>query len=877
MSELPTGTVTFLFTDIEGSTRMLHELGDGYYELQNRHHKILVDACSATNGRLVRTEGDAIFAVFTKPAGVVRAAVDAQRALAAGPWPIGHAIRVRMGMHTGEGALAGGDYIGLDVNLAARIAAAANGGQVLMSDATRALVERTLPHGVAMRDLGRHALKDFDEPQRLYDLVVDGVPADHPPLRTAIGPRRSNLPVPRTSFVGRERELADVARLLDETRLLTLIGPGGAGKTRLAVRAAAERADATDVTFADLSGVRDPTLVAPTIASSFGMHEIVTDPVEALVHHLADRELLLILDNFEQVTEAAGVVDRLLVGAPGLRVLVTSRRPLRLSGEQEYEVGPLSVLEPEDADPEALAASASVRLFAARAAAVLPDFAVNEENAPAVAEISRRLDGLPLAIELAASRVKLMGPSELVHRMDRRLPLLTGGTRDLPERQRTLRAAIEWGHDLLDPEERRLFERLAVFRGGWRLMAAETVCRDGLAIDVLDGLDSLVDRSLVRHAAANGGAVRFSMLETIHEFAAERLAASGDAAEVRRRHAVFVRDLIEEAEPHLRTEDQVAWLNRLGEEHDNIRAALDGAVEVGDGETALRIAAAVWRFWQLRGPLAEARDRLERILAMPEAQDRTAHRARALGALGGIVYWQRDYAATVAPYDEAVKIAEELGDPRLLSRTLYDRSFVPFALDQDYEAQERFLRRALQEADQDDAMLHADVLMGLAYMPMMRDQDWQAAIGPIEQALAYCRAAGERMRLNEVLGGLAAVRLLLGDLAEAKRFLYEAIAAQMELDSPATLGIAMAMLAVGEMRWGDPVVAARLLGAWEATKDEGVGTLPPIAFALFGDPVAMIREAIGDAGFERAKAEGYAMTIEQSRNYTRELVARAPA
>jgi predicted ATPase/class 3 adenylate cyclase len=628
VSELPTGTVTFLFTDVEGSTRMLHEFGDAYHELQTRHLQILVDACSAADGRIVRTEGDAVFAAFTTPAGGVRAAMTGQRALAAEPWPDGHAIRVRMGMHTGEGTLAGGDYIGLDVNLAARIAAAASGGQVVLSDATRALVERALPDGVTIRDLGRHALKDFDEPRRLYDMVVDGVPAEHPPLRTAAGERRTNLPAARTSFVGRERDLADVARLLGDTRLLTVTGPGGVGKTRLAVRAAADHLDLRDVHFVDLSGVRDASAVAPTIVASLGVREAGPDPVEGLVHWLSNRELLLVLDNFEQVVDAAEVVDRLLRAAPGLRVLVTSRRPLRLSGEQEYQVGPLPLPEPEVADLGALTASPAVRLFAARAAAVLPHFALTDDNMSVVAEIARRVDGLPLAIELAASRVKLMEPRELVHRMGRRLPLLTGGARDLPERQRTLRAAIEWGHDLLEPEERRLFERLSVFRG-WRLSAAEAVCGVGLGIDVLDGLDSLVDCSLVRHEPALGGGVRFSMLETIHEFAVERLDASGHAADLRRRHAEFVRSLAEEAEPHLRTEDQLRWLDRLEEEHDNVRAALEWAVEAGAGELALRICAATWRFWQLRGYVAEARGRLEQILAMPGAQAHTAHRARA--------------------------------------------------------------------------------------------------------------------------------------------------------------------------------------------------------------------------------------------------------
>ncbi len=875
MSELPTGTVTFLFTDVEGSTRMLHELGDAYHALQTRHLDILVDACSAADGRVVRTEGDAVFAVFTTPAGGARAAVTGQRALAAEPWLDGHDIRVRMGMHTGEGTLAGGDYIGLDVNLAARIAAAANGGQVVLSDATRALVERSLPDGVTLRDLGRHALKDFEEPQRLYDLVLDGAPAENRPLRTVGGERRSNLPAARTSFVGRERELTDLANLLSDTRLLTITGPGGVGKTRLAVRAAADQLELTDVHFVDLSGVRDASAVAPIVAASLGVHATGSEPVDALVNHLAGRRLLLVLDNFEQVADAGDVVDCLLRAVPGLRALVTSRRPLRLSGEQEYQLEPLPPPEPEVTDLGALTASPAVRLFTARATAVLPNFAVTGDNAAAVAEIARRLDGLPLAIELAASRVKLMGPRELVQRMDRRLPLLTGGTRDLPERQRTLRAAIEWGHDLLDSEERRLFERLSVFRGGWRLPAAETVCGPGLGIEVLDGLDSLVDRSLVRHAPAQGGGVMFSMLETIHEFATEQLDASGDATDMRRRHAELVRELTEEAESHLRTEGQDIWLDRLEEEHDNVRAALDWAIETEVGELAMRISAPIWRFWQLRGYVAEARGRLERILAMPGAQARTAHRSRALAALGGIVYWQNDYPAMVKPYEEAASIAEELGERRLLSRALYDYSFVPFVLRRDFDEQDRFLHRALELAEADDLLLKADVLLSLGIIPWFSRGDWRAATGPMEQALVYCQEAGDVLRTGEVLAGLAGVRLMTGDTDGATHILRDAIAMQMGARSPSILGIAMGTLAILEVRVGDPVAAARLLGAWDRLRDDGAGSPPPFALSLFGDPESETRAALGENGFELARRDGYAMTFEQARTYTRELIGQS--
>ncbi len=469
MARLPTGTVTFLFTDIEGSTRLLQELGDGYRAVQDRHQEIIRGAIEAEDGAEIRTEGDSFFVVFRIPAQAVRAAVTAQRGLVTADWPHGRPLRVRMGLHTGEGALGGGDYIGIDVNRAARIAAAGHGGQVLLSYATHALIQDSLPDGVGIRDLGRHALKDFDEPRNVFDLVIEGVPSQFPPIGTAARSGRANLPTPRTSFIGRERELLEIAELLTRTRLLTLTGPGGTGKTRLALRAAADQGERVEdgVCLIDLSPVKEAALVPSAIATALGLRgDSATDVVESLVAHLRDRDVLLLVDNFEQVVEAAPVVARILDAAPRVKVLTTSRVPLHLSGEREYLVRPLPLPDPSRIhELEALSNCESVRLFVERTAAIRGDFRITEENAASVAEITRRLDGLPLAIELAASRAKLLSPQALLRRLEHRLPLLSGGPRDVPERQRTLAAAIEWSHDLLEAEEQRLFARLAAFRG----------------------------------------------------------------------------------------------------------------------------------------------------------------------------------------------------------------------------------------------------------------------------------------------------------------------------------------------------------------------------------------------------------------------------
>ncbi len=481
MSQLPAGTVTLLFSDIEGSTRLLQRLADRYAEVLREHHRLLRLAFGAWDGIEVDNQGDSFFVAFPAAADAVVAAVTAQRALAGHPWPDGVSVRVRMGLHTGEPINIGERYIGVDVHRAARVGAAAHGGQVLLSRTTADLVARALPVGVALRDLGPHRLKDLEHPEHLYQLVVEGLPADFPPLRT-LDSRPNNLPLAPTPFVGREREVAQVVALLRhaDVRLLTLTGPGGTGKTRLGQRVAAELLDdfPDGVWFVDLAPITDPALVAATIARVLGVQEGADQPlVASLIEQLREKRLLLVLDNFEQVVGAALQVAEVLAACPGLKVLVTSRVALRLSREHEYPVPPLALPDPRRLPPlDRLSQYEAVRLFIERAQAVKPDFAVTNENAPAVAEICHRLDGLPLAIELAAARVKLLPPRALLARLGHRLQVLTGGARDLPARQQTLRGAIDWSYRLLAPEEQALFARLAVFVGGRTLEAAEAVC-----------------------------------------------------------------------------------------------------------------------------------------------------------------------------------------------------------------------------------------------------------------------------------------------------------------------------------------------------------------------------------------------------------------
>ncbi|MGE5435356.1 MAG: ATP-binding protein [Candidatus Doudnabacteria bacterium] len=565
MSELPTGTVTFLFTDIEGSTKLLHELGDDYADALAAHRRVLREAFDRHGGVEVDTQGDAFFVAFARAKDALAAAAEGQKALEYGP------IRVRMGLHTGEPLVTEEGYVGIDVHRAARIAAAGHGGQTVVSQTTFDLAGSD-----GLRDLGEHRLKDLSAPERIFQLG-DG---EFPPLKTLY---QTNLPVPATPFLGRERELGEVGEALarPDVRLLTLTGAGGSGKTRLALQAAAEAADEypQGVWWVPLAPVREPDEVVATAARALGTGG-------SLEEALGDRRLLLLLDNFEHVIEAAPELTALLAKCPNLDVTVTSRERLQLDGEHVY---PVPVLDRSEAR----------ELFAARARAVRPDFEPNGS----LDELCARLDDLPLALELAAARTTILSTEQLLNRLGARLDLLKGG-RDAEVRQHTLRATIEWSYDLLDPDEQRLFARLAVFRGGTTLEAAEAICDADI-----DELQSLVDKSLVRIRDED----RFWMLETINEFAAERLGESGEEDELRRRQAEFFLALAESANLSAEAIDIGPRPELVLPEQDNLRAALDWAAEAGEIELGLRLAIALEQFWVAAGPYEGAR-RVEAFL-----------------------------------------------------------------------------------------------------------------------------------------------------------------------------------------------------------------------------------------------------------------------
>ena len=863
--ELPTGTVTFLFSDIEGSTRLLQRIGAAYADVLEEHADIVRTAINQPGGVEVGTQGDSFFAVFRDPIDAVKAAVAAQRGLAAHPWSHGAPVRVRMGLHTGRGQTGREGYVGLDVHRAARIADAAHGGQVLLSDQTARATQAALPPGVRLRALGAHRLKDLAAPEQLHQLDIEGLPSDFPPPRT-IESRPTNLPAELTSFVGRESEIAEIEGLLEQARLVTLTGAGGSGKTRLAIRVASRLrgAFADGVFFVDLSSVVDPAVVASTAAKALGVAEDGGRPVlDALKGHLHDREALIVFDNFEQVLDAARVLEELLEGAPRTKAIVTSRVVLSVRGEQEFAVPPLAPPDPGSLpDLVALRDADAIRLFADRARAVVPGFQVDEGNAAAVAAITARLDGLPLAIELAATRLKVLSPQQVLDRLSDRFALLTSPARSLPERQRTLRNAIAWSYDLLNEAERRFFARLSIFSGGWTLGSAEAVCDPaGIGLDVLDALSSLVDRSLVRREQ-RGGDVRFGMLETIREFGQQELEAWDDLDVTLERHGTEYLDLAIQAEPHLTADDQIEWLDRCDLEHGNIREALRWAIQTRHVERALEAAGALWRFWQQRGHIEEGARWFAEILSLPGGDAPTAARSKALIGAGGIAWWQRDRESSRRFYTEALGIERHLGRPAGVAEALYNLAFV--VAGEDIEGAARMLDESLElfrEAGDERGVAQALTML------VIRDNQagrWSDSAASLEEAVGIWRRLGDRLHLSFDLIWLSFANGRLRRMDVAWPAGLESLHLFRAGDNPTGTGIALSNLAFLSAWDGHYADAIRLAAVAARVKDQAGG--PPGGFGgiLEGDPADEARPHLDADAAATAWDEGWAMPLEEA-------------
>ncbi len=931
MADRPLGTVTLLFTDIEGSTRLWEQFPEAMHHVIARHDKLLREAIEHRDGYVFKTVGDAFCAAFAVAPDALEAALALQVALRDEAWGEVGAIKVRAALHTGAVQDRDDDYFGPPLNRVARLLSAGHGGQTLLSLPAAELVRDELPPGVTLRDMGDRRLKDLIRPEHVFQVVAPGLPEAFPPLRT-LDARRHNLPPQPTPLVGREDLVHTVRRrvLSPEVRLLTLTGPGGTGKTRLGLQVAADLIDDFEygVFFVPLAAVEDAGLVPDAIAQALGVREESGLPaLGALKRELREQSSLIVLDNCEQVTDIAPVVGELLTACPLLKLLATSRIPLHVYGERELAVPPLALPDPRRLPPpERMSQYEAVRLFVERTLDVRPDFTLTVENAPAVAEICWRLDGLPLAIELAAARGKLLSPTALLARLDRRLPLLTGGGRDRPSRQQTLRNLIAWSWDLLTADEQVLFRRLAAFGGGCTLAAAEAVCADGesgsasgqsgiataaapgvpedgliATADVLDGLASLADKSLLRcdEAGSTDEDPRFVMLQTIHEFASEQLAASPEAETLRRRHASYFLALAEEAQPNIYGPDQAAWLERLESEHDNLRAALrwlelgggtadsgstGGTQGAGGGVAALRLAAALWGFWLVRGHLREGRQHLERLLAtvVPGVgesvatsggngaavgtSDGRAHQvdvlcAQSLNGAGTIAMEQGDYARAGEWLRLALALWRKAGNEHRAAGVLLNLGLLE-RRQRDFAAARAAFEESLAIYERVGAprgVAHA--LNNLGVVALEREE-YAAAQPLLERSLEIKRALGDKRSMAASLNNLAEASLELGDLAAARAHCTAGLTLRREVrDEPGIVDSleVLACLVAGE---GDGEQALQLAGSAAALRERTGVAAGRSHEATLERWLALARETLPAPAQEEAWKQGREMSLE---------------
>jgi len=947
-STRPTGTVTFLFTDIEGSTRGWETDAAAMRAAFARQEAIIRHAVEANGGYAYKMVGDAFQAAFPTAPQALQAAIDAQVALHSETRPAGTGdtgekceVKVRMALHTGVTEERGDDYVGPILNRAARLLSAGHGAQILLSEVTQRLVQDDLPTDVWLLDMGQHRLKDLTRSEHIFQAVAPGLPSEFPPLKT-LDNRPNNLPLQPTPLIGRERELAELGKLLasEQVRLLTLTGAGGTGKTRLGLQVASELLDdyPGGVWFVDLATLTDAALVPSAIAQTLRLREAPGKTVvDTLCDYLADKQILMVLDNFEQVMDASEAVTALVKRAPRTNVLVTSRAKLNIYGEHEYEVPPLALPDAGSSRPGGhpahlpplprLMQYEAVALFVERAQAAKAAVGVNNDNAPAVAEICIRLDGLPLAIELAAPRVRVLPPQALLARLSGSLSgslrLLTGGARDLSSRQHTLRGTIDWSYNLLSDEEKQLFARMAVFQGSCTLQSLDVVCNyDGnLQIDVLDGAQSLLDKSLLRQREGHDGEPCFRMLGIIQEYAREKLAEvdssnGGQEEELRREHALYYMRLAEEAEPHLAGAERQKWLDKLEEEHDNIRAALLWATTQGlpAVEIGLRIGAAIGRFWHLRGYYSEGREQLSELLELAKvAEEREAdnarsqtmtegvdgqwslevYKARALQWAGHLATLQGDNTSARSLLEEALSIQRELGEKEGMAYSLIGLGTVAFEQGEHALARSLFEESLALRREVGDKQGSAISLNNLGVVAKEQG-DYPLARALLEESLSIARELGEKLGVGYALGNLALMDQEQEDYATARALYEESLALFRELGNK--WAIAMALAGLGGVQVGSAADARRAgatgrngagepdePGVTSATNDlkRGASLLGAVDVQLqslgavlatedrrpYERAIAQARAALGEEEFEQAWAQGRIMSMEEAIEY----------
>lgn len=907
------GTLTFLFTDIAGSTRLWEQYPEAMKTALARHDALLRKVVEEHRGHVFKLVGDACHAVFVTAQSALDAACASQRALRAEAWEVPGGLLVRMALHTGTAEERDGDYFGITLNRVARILAVGHGGQVLVSEATRILVDHDLPTDISLRDQGQHRLKDLAHPEHIFQLASPDLPSEFPAL-LSLDTLPNNLPRQLTSFVGREREMADVKALLGKSLLLTLTGTGGSGKTRLAFQVAADLVgDYPDgVWLVEFASLADPSLVLRSVAAAVGVREERGGRplLDKLIEVLQPKSLLLLFDNCEHLLAAcAELAVFLLQACPSLRILATSQEPLRVDGEVTYHVPSLSLPDLQRLPSfDQLTQYEAIHLFVDRAGLSSPGFRLTERNALLVAQVCHRLDGIPLAIELAAARVKAMSVEQIAERLNERFRLLTLGARNAPPRHQTLRAALDWSYELLTAQEQTLLRRLAIFAGGFTLDAAEVMCADERVSKsvVLDLLTALVDRSLVIFGQQEEPP-RYRLLETVRLYGLERLQASGEEVAMRTRHREWYLHFAEKAESELQGPSQRTWLDRLEVEHDNLRAALDWSRrDEAGGEAGLRLAGTLWRFWEVHGHWSEGREWLDGMLARNGSAP-TSVRVKALNGAAYLAYYQGDLPRVQALAEETLELAREIGDKRgtaaclnllglqacrlgdharaaalgdeslTMSREAGDQWSVAHALlvlglvaqaQGNNDRATSLLEEALTMfRTLSDKWGSAMTLMGLGLVVRARGDD-QRASALFEQALGTFRELGDKGRSAFILSHLAIVAWKQQNHTRSAVLFEESLALQRDLRNKPGIATILMGLAVAAAGLGQSDRAAVLFGAAE-TLSESVGIpLSPSIPAAYQSHIASLKaRLLEDAAFAIAWAKGRAMTLEEAIAY----------
>ena len=867
MAEMPRGTVAFLFTDVENSSALWERNGAVMMSALARHVSLLREVVSAHGGVLFKTVGDGTQSAFPTAPAALCAALAAQRALLAETWPdeLGP-LRACMALHAGEAEPQGGDYLAAPLNRLSRLLGMARGGQILLTEAMEQLAQDGLPPGGRFQELGEMRLRDLKRAERVFVLVHPDLPQNID-LPVASDQRTQHFPPSLTPFMGREEQISAIAELVaaPNVHLVTLTGPGGIGKTRLAIQVGERLASsfAGGAVFVDLSPLRDPAQVLPTIGTALGLREVNSESLVNQIHgFLAERETLLILDNFEHLLGSTAVVANLL-NRSEVELLVTSRAPLRVQGEYEYLVPTLRLPDhTQRTNATALATNEAIALFVDRAKAVRPDFELTDAIAPIVAEICARLDGLPLAIELAAARTKVLPPAALLSRLERRLPLLTGGRRDAPERQRTLRDTIAWSYDLLDSDECQLFRRLGVFVGGWTMEAAEAVANPEGTFDVLGGLTSLVEMSLVRLDETESEP-RFRMLETIREYAVDRLIDAGEDAAMRERHAAFYLDFAEAAEPELVRANQVQWLERLAGDGPNITAALGWLLDQNRIEEGLRLSVAMRFFWLRRAPFGEGSRWLTAFLERPAEGVPPRIRARAVAAAGSFHHWLGHLDETRTLYQDALALFREAGD--LIGEARLLRNLASVAIDLgEFDEAESLLNESRAVAERSGNPRSVADVVGLCGTLAFAQGNYDQASARLKEASDRYRILGDVASLMDTTGDAGYMTALSGDAVGAAKFFAESLSLAIDLE--ARDRISWALLGAGNVAAAkeDAARAVRLLAAAAAIQQSMQEDLRPSVDVIQERILAEQRQRLGESDYLAAWEEGRSLSQERA-------------